>query len=46
MKHNSFETDDILSELGIDEFGLEQAPDGEVSRDENEQIISGGANGR
>ena len=44
MRKLNYDADDKLSKVDIDELGLEPAPDGEVSEEETDQTISGGAN--
>ena len=45
MNEFSYDADDTLSKLAIEELGLEPAPDGEVSDANIDQAMLGGANG-
>jgi len=44
MKKLSYDAYDKLSKVDIEELGLEPVPDGEASKEETDQTISGGAN--
>ncbi len=44
MRKLNYDADDKLSRVDIEELGLGPAPDGEVSEEETDQTISGGAN--